>query len=308
MPLLLGVAISAPESNNWTIRIEQRTRAAAARISGRKVILVGGSNLIFGVRAASLGQRIGLPVVNYGLHAGVGADVIAERASELIGPGDLVVLATEAMHSPGVEYRNSLRAEFLAHVARDRQLIRCFRWRQLYSIDLARTRCTLVRQAMHNALMSLAFREPGDPYALEAIGPDGSLLFARPTSRGLFVSPPPEDVSDRDLEYSVATRAFEILQQKCRQQHATLAVMPPCRLAAPGANLPLLLACERRWLALVAGRGALQLFGPGETLLDARFGYDSEYHLNDAGVAIMEPRLATALNALLTPEAVLNAH
>src|SRR2546429_2703939 len=37
VPLLLGITIIAPpESNNWMIRIDQRTRAAALRIHGRR--------------------------------------------------------------------------------------------------------------------------------------------------------------------------------------------------------------------------------------------------------------------------------
>jgi len=52
-------------------------------------------------------------------------------------------------------------------------------------------------------------------------------------------------------------------------------------------------------MALATARGAVQLLGPGETLLEPHFAYDCDYHLNDAGVAIMETRLADALTELL---------
>jgi hypothetical protein len=75
--------------------------------------------------------------------------------------------------------------------------------------------------------------------------------------------------------------------------------MPPFRLSVSRADSPLLLEYERRWLTLATARGAVRLFGPGETLLEPNFGYDSEYHFNDLGVATMEPKLAAALSTLL---------
>jgi hypothetical protein len=288
------------ESDNWTIRIDQRTRASAACIRGPKIIFVGGSNLIFGLRAGSLSHRIGMPVVNYGLHAGIGADVIAERASELIGPGDIVVLATEAIHYPLIEYRSPIRAEFLGYTAQKRRL---------FEIAIAHRRCTLLRQALQKGFMSLNLgeshdRDPQTPYSLDALGPDGSLRFPRPEGHVHFVvSGVGLEGTDADLARSVATRALVSLKEKCRQRNATLAVMPPFHLMSARADTPLLVDRERRWLALARNEGAIQLLGPGETLLERRFGYDSDYHFNDLGVEIMETRLAAALNSLLKSEA-----
>jgi hypothetical protein len=301
-PLFLSVNIKAPlNSENFIIRIDQRTRAAAERIRGRKIIFIGGSNLLFGLRADSLGRRVGMPIVNYGLTADLGVDIIAGRAGEIIGPGDLVVLATEAMHYPRVEYRNPFRAEFLAHVARERQLLR---------FDIARARCALLRQAVQR-IVSLNFGDPRlrelpGPYALGAIGPTGTLCFPLSGRQTAWHATAPAVAgTDADFARSVATAALDALLEKCRQHGATLAVMPPFRLAEQRADSDVLMHCERRWLALATARGAAQLFGPGETLLDQRFGYDCDYHLNDAGVAIMETRLATALSRLLKSEPAL---
>src|SRR5207249_3880507 len=147
---------------------------------------------------------IGAPVVNYGLHAGIGIDVIAARASDLIGPGDLVVLATEALHDPLVQYHSPLRAEFLEHVAGKQPF---------YSLALARKRCALLRQTLDTRLMSLngqpppSANHPTSVYSLEAIGPDGSLCFPRPGARDLFVTRITGAWTDADFARSVATRA-----------------------------------------------------------------------------------------------------
>ena len=51
--------------------LEQRKRGQAERIDQPAVIFVGGSNVRFGIDSESLSKRIGRPVVNYGLHAGL---------------------------------------------------------------------------------------------------------------------------------------------------------------------------------------------------------------------------------------------
>src|SRR2546423_1761854 len=80
LPLTLGLAIGrfAPRlpSLDWTMVIDQRVRRYADSIQTRKVIFVGGSNLRFGLDEQSLSEKLGVPVVNYGLHASLGIDLI----------------------------------------------------------------------------------------------------------------------------------------------------------------------------------------------------------------------------------------
>lgn len=57
-----------------------------------KIILVGNSNLAFGMDSARLEEAMGMPVVNLGLHGGLGNPFHEQIAKLGIGQGDLVVV------------------------------------------------------------------------------------------------------------------------------------------------------------------------------------------------------------------------
>jgi hypothetical protein len=62
------------------------------------VILVGGSNTAWGLNAVELGQTLGRPVVNAGLHAALGLNIILDYPAAYLRQGDLVVLSLEYEH------------------------------------------------------------------------------------------------------------------------------------------------------------------------------------------------------------------
>lgn len=67
---------------------------------GKKLVLVGGSNIAFGVDTAQLEQTLGefgydYTVCPFGLYAAVGTSAMLELARDCLGEGDLVVLAIE---------------------------------------------------------------------------------------------------------------------------------------------------------------------------------------------------------------------
>lgn len=60
-----------------------------------RILLVGGSNLTFGIDSKTLSTVSGLPVVNTSLHAGVGLDVTLNNVKQYIREGDIILLVPE---------------------------------------------------------------------------------------------------------------------------------------------------------------------------------------------------------------------
>ncbi len=60
-----------------------------------KIILSGGSNLAFGINSKRLEQEFSIPVVNMGLHAGLGLSFILEELKYSINENDIVFLSIE---------------------------------------------------------------------------------------------------------------------------------------------------------------------------------------------------------------------
>jgi hypothetical protein len=60
-----------------------------------RIILVGGSNLAFGIKSKTLEDELGRPVVNMGLHADLGIPFMLREVKNEIRAGDFVVLSLE---------------------------------------------------------------------------------------------------------------------------------------------------------------------------------------------------------------------
>ena len=63
--------------------------------SGRKVVIIGGSSLAFGLRSDLLEQELGIPVINFGLYANLGTKYMLDVAEDFIGKDDIVIIAPE---------------------------------------------------------------------------------------------------------------------------------------------------------------------------------------------------------------------
>ncbi len=64
-------------------------------LEGEKLVVVGGSSVAFGLDSAELGREMGMEVVNFGLYANLGTKLMLDLSRSGIGEGDVVVLAPE---------------------------------------------------------------------------------------------------------------------------------------------------------------------------------------------------------------------
>lgn len=84
-----GAPIEASyDVKNWIEFKEEMAR----RVDGRRVLLVGDSNVLFGMDSAHIEGQVGMPVINMGLHGGLPLDRILNVALQTARSGDVVVL------------------------------------------------------------------------------------------------------------------------------------------------------------------------------------------------------------------------
>lgn len=60
-----------------------------------KIVVIGGSSVPFGVNSALLEEALGMPVVNFGLYATLGTKMMLDLSLGAIGDGDIVIIAPE---------------------------------------------------------------------------------------------------------------------------------------------------------------------------------------------------------------------
>jgi hypothetical protein len=93
---LLYTQLGVPTySSKWAYDIAQRKVSIVRAISGPRLLLVGGSNVTFGLSAGTIEEQTGVKTVNMGTHAGWDVDYILHWIEQTARPGDTVLLALE---------------------------------------------------------------------------------------------------------------------------------------------------------------------------------------------------------------------
>ncbi|HEY8166197.1 MAG TPA: hypothetical protein VIF83_11645 [Gemmatimonadaceae bacterium] len=95
---LSGILISAYDDhtadNNYLAAVLEKDRLIR-RTPSPKVILVGGSNLAFGVDSKQLQDSLGLHVINMGLYAKLGLRYMLAQVKPYVQKGDVVIVSPE---------------------------------------------------------------------------------------------------------------------------------------------------------------------------------------------------------------------
>jgi hypothetical protein len=91
-PLQFGAPIKAAYNvDSWRIFKQHISQTAPSP----KIVLIGGSSMLFGMDSEYLEQRVGIPVVNHGLHGALPLDWLMEVSLKYVKKGDLVVMGLE---------------------------------------------------------------------------------------------------------------------------------------------------------------------------------------------------------------------
>ena len=95
--LLFAVLVWNPEypDENGFLAATIDKHRRLERTPSPRVLLVGGSNVAFGLQSPILEQELSLPVVNMGFVAGLGPGFLLNEVAEAVGTGDIVVLSFE---------------------------------------------------------------------------------------------------------------------------------------------------------------------------------------------------------------------
>jgi hypothetical protein len=64
-------------------------------IQGKRIVLIGGSNLALGINSSEISKRVSLPVINMGLHAGLGLPFALNESKSFLKKDDIVILSIE---------------------------------------------------------------------------------------------------------------------------------------------------------------------------------------------------------------------
>ncbi len=122
LPLLHIAVIFLPPvySGSFVGALDEKLELLSG-IEEEKIVFVGGSSVAFGLDSAEIESYTGMPVVNFGLYAALGTKVMLDLSLPHIKSGDIVVLAPEldgetlSMYFSGGTTLRALDGDFLTY-------------------------------------------------------------------------------------------------------------------------------------------------------------------------------------------------
>ena len=95
--LVIVVLTSMYDSSQYMAAISDKHHRLST-VESPRIILVGGSNLAFSVDSEKIEKHFERPVVNMGLHAGLGLKFMLNEIQPALNGGDIVIIFPEYEH------------------------------------------------------------------------------------------------------------------------------------------------------------------------------------------------------------------
>ncbi|WP_461208558.1 hypothetical protein [Desulfocurvus sp. DL9XJH121] len=283
----------------WVETLMQRKADAAQAVQGRKMLLLGGSNVLFGLKARQIEEATGLPTVNMGVHGGLGADYMLHEARKCLRPGDAALMVMEynlygddtrginrmvagASLARGLDYFLSLpwevRATYLRHLTLDRLFMK------------ALARVAAWKQRPTDTYKVSTVNRWGDETA-HAPSEDSRRSLAHELGKGHGVPV--------FLDHGRSVEAMRAFIAWCAEHSVTVLATWPNTAEVPGFSGPEFEGFADRVRAFYAAQGVPMLGGPKECRLPVDLMYDTIYHPSDTGAELRTSRLIPHLKAAL---------
>jgi hypothetical protein len=256
--------------------------------SSPRIILVGGSNLNFGIDSAEIERRTGYHPVNMGLNVGVGLAFMLRNVRPRLRPGDVVIVSPEYEHFGDFFYG---KGDYLyAEVEHRPSMIKAFTPRNYleildkgYVIAGSILRYTLQRRG---DLVRRELENPDSPYRRDAFNQYGDLIghthqISWLKNRTDFAGP--ADVQVTPEKITRAVNALNEFNDECRETGVrvfySFPPVPRELFVRHGAIIREIAAELRRRLRLTI------LDTPEELAFPLENFYDGVYHLTSDGSA-----------------------
>lgn len=236
-----------------------------------KVVLVGGSNLAFGINSHTLSRELGMNVVNPALHAGLGLGYILNSVEPFIEAGDIVVLGFEyELYSATASIDNTTLCELLFEEPRAFKYLGC----EHIPIVVAGVGRVLQQRLLRYGLPFLT----NDIYNATAFDDYGDVSshLGKPSRRPFLGS----FGEKMHLSRAVLRRLGRFIQ-RAEQKGARVFLFPPACLDRAYSESEKVV--DGIYDEVRAKFPAHTLSSPGECAYSGDYLFDSIYHLNSKG-------------------------
>ena len=262
-------------------------------LEGEKIVVVGGSSVAFGLDSEQLESYTGMPVVNFGLYADLGTKMMLDLSLSGISEGDLVILAPELDAQTLSLYFNNRSAlmaldddySMLLHLSGS-DIFSCLGAMYPFALDKY-TRYTSDTVTTDTIYRAEYFNEYGD-FALQRV--ENIMPYYYDPNTSVQLTP---DVYGEEL-----VEFFDYLNKyikKCERRGATVC-FSYCPINEMALSDDSNLENREAFVDMLEKNINCDFISDiDDYILEAGYFFDTNFHLNDAGVDVRTIRLAKDL-------------
>jgi hypothetical protein len=290
----------------------ERKRDVVSNAETPKILLVGGSGVLYGISAGKLTESLGRTVVNLGIHAALPLDFLLDEVKRHASRGDMVILLLEYEYynqdrsrlndvstkylvacEPGFINRSSFAEKLRLALEVPGSVATAFLWAGRQEIEMERERIRretleLIDASGDRSLEDRKSLTPGQQSALAALQA-GSL--ANPADEFLFPVP---EIAD--------------FVRWAREEGIQVVAGLPCTINFSDYKRALSGGRIEGIQSMFDKLGVQVVGNPEDSFLPLFYFYDSAYHLNAKGVAKRTEHFLASLFSLgeLVPNSLFN--
>lgn len=281
---MFSIAFFVPIYSNDYLQAYKLKCELLEKTESPRVIFVGGSNLAFGLDSQRIKDSLGINVINYGLHAGMGLKFMIDDVATYTRKGDVLVIAPEYSHF----YNNFANGEPLTIAP----LLSVCNWEKLHLLNSHQIKNVIIglpyifrfimpKPDLKNTYTLSGFNEYGDE--VKHWGLKG-------------ISIPEPGVSNRSLDASFGEYFINKINILERDKQCEVLIVPPvCRESAFNA-----MTNEWKKVSLfLEENGYPFIVSPEHHALPDKYAYDTDYHMNYEGVKLYTSSIIEILKPII---------
>ena len=281
--LLLSIVIFVPIQPNDYLQAYKLKCKLLEETESPRIIFVGGSNLAFGLDSQRIKDSLGINVVNYGLHAGIGLKFMIDDVATYIQKGDILVIAPEYGHFYTIQYGESATIAPIQAIAG---------WEKLNLLNF-----TQMKNVISGLPRIIEYIRPKNyderSYVLSGFNGYGDEV-KHWNLEGIAIAEPGSSNKPFDLSFGeYFIRKIENLEQE--KQCEVIIVPPVCRESAFKAMKNKV----EETSAFLDSNGHPFLVSPEHHALSDEYAYDTDYHMNYEGVKKYTSSMIEILKSVL---------
>lgn len=284
--ILLSIVLFAPIQPNDYLQAYKLKCKLLDETESPRVIFVGGSNLAFGLDSRRIKDSLGINVINYGLHAGIGLKFMLDDVATYARKDDILVIAPEYGHFYTIQYGESATIAPIQAIAK---------WKKLHLLNSTQ---------MKNVILGL-------PRIMEYIRPkkysersytlSGFNEFGDEVKHWNLesISIKKTGISNRSFDYSFGEYFIEKIELLKKEKQCEILIVPPvcCKSAFEAMKNQADEICS-----FLNSNGHPFFVSPERHVLPDEYAYDTNYHMNYEGVQIYTSSIIEILKAYINKE------